>query len=246
MTSQGRSGSNIARSGFKNEDDVVSHFNNWKTSILAQKWLIDLNARPEILENVIAERIHGEKTDVKVSIKISGFNHPYNLQVKLVSINKGFNQVDKRWVDDYHELWEFPKEVLIALKKFTGEIKPFGKCRDKKKRRLFFDELENHEQKQLVSFFSNNKIKVVQDLVQGRGQMAAKYVLVVDKSSRTILTKIISINQAIKIMSDGVVEKSPRGSLRIGKILMQRKGGDGGKPSANMLQFKEDPKEFLV
>jgi hypothetical protein len=240
------SGSNIARSGFKNEDDVVYHFNNWKISNLAQKWLSDLNVRPEILECVFAERIHGEKTDVKLSLKISGFNKPYNLQVKLVSIDKGFNQVDKRWVDDYHELWEFPKEVFIALKKFTGEIKPLGNCRDKKKRRLFFDELENHEQSQLVSFFSNKKIKIVQDVVQGRGPLAANYVLVVDKSTQTVSSKVIPINQAIKIMSSGPVEISPRGSLRIGKILMQRKGGDSGRPTANMLQFKEDPKEFLV
>ena len=116
----------------------------------------------------------------------------------------------------------------------------------KKKRRLFFDELENHEQSQLLSFFSNKKIKIVQDVVQGRGLFAANYVLVVDKSAQTVSSKIIPINQAIKIMSSGPVEISPRGSLRIGKILMQRKGGDSGRPTANMLQFKEDPKEFLV
>jgi len=241
-----RTGSNIAKSGFKNEDDIVNHFNDWQNSALAKKWLGDLNLRPDIIECVSAKRIHGEKTDVQLAIKIAGFRQPYNLQVKLVSIDKGFNQVDKRWVDDYHILWDFPKAVLILLQRFTGEIRPVGNCRDKKRRRLFIDEFENHEQTQIVSFFSDKKTKIVQDIVRGRGPLAAKYVLVVDKSTQTVSSKIITINKAVKIMSDGPVEISPRGSLRIGKILMQRKGGDGGKPSANMLQFKEDPKEFLI
>ncbi|VEG85476.1 R.HinP1I restriction endonuclease [Campylobacter upsaliensis] len=38
---------------------------------------------------------------------------------------------------------------------------------------------------------------------------------------------------------------SPQGSLKIGKVTMQRKGGDGGKESAKMLQFKIDPCKLL-
>ena len=45
--------------------------------------------------------------------------------------------------------------------------------------------------------------------------------------------------------NDGEVRLSPRGSLMIGKITMQRKGGDGGRPSANMLQFKINPAELF-
>jgi len=44
---------------------------------------------------------------------------------------------------------------------------------------------------------------------------------------------------------NGKVEISPRGSLKIGKITMQRKGGDGGRETANMLQFKLDPAEIF-
>ena len=32
-----------------------------------------------------------------------------------------------------------------------------------------------------------------------------------------------------------------RGNFKIGNITMQRKGGDGGRDTANMLQFKINP-----
>lgn len=44
---------------------------------------------------------------------------------------------------------------------------------------------------------------------------------------------------------DRKVEFSPKGSLKIGKITMQRKGGDGGRDSAKMLQFKLNPCELF-
>ncbi len=44
---------------------------------------------------------------------------------------------------------------------------------------------------------------------------------------------------------DGSVEISKKGSLKIGRITIQRKGGDNGRESANMLQFKIDPTELL-
>ena len=47
-----------------------------------------------------------------------------NLQVKLVSNPQGFNQIDKRWVDKYVELWNIPKDITAILKLFTGETKP--------------------------------------------------------------------------------------------------------------------------
>lgn len=54
------------------------------------------------------------------------------------------------------------------------------------------------------------------------------------------------MNEAINYyFADGKVKISPRGSLKIGKITMQRKGGDNGRKTANMLQFKIDPSELF-
>lgn len=52
------------------------------------------------------------------------------------------------------------------------------------------------------------------------------------------------INEVINFYS-GNITFSPKGSLLIGKITMQRKGGDGGRESAKMLQFKINPAELF-
>ena len=44
---------------------------------------------------------------------------------------------------------------------------------------------------------------------------------------------------------NGNVEMTERGNFKIGKITMQRKGGDGGRNTANMLQFKLNPAELF-
>jgi hypothetical protein len=46
---------------------------------------------------------------------------------------------------------------------------------------------------------------------------------------------------AIKFFSEGNVELTRNGNLKIGRITVQRKGGDGGRESAKMLQFKINP-----
>lgn len=45
----------------------------------------------------------------------------------------------------------------------------------------------------------------------------------------------------MNVFGQGDVFVTDRGSLKIGKITMQRKGGDGRRESAKMLQFKINP-----
>jgi hypothetical protein len=54
-----------------------------------------------------------------------------------------------------------------------------------------------------------------------------------------------SINEAMNLFGSGEVEITKQGNLKIGKIGMQRKGGDGGRKSSQMLQFKINPVELL-
>jgi len=46
---------------------------------------------------------------------------------------------------------------------------------------------------------------------------------------------------AAKFFGEGKVEVTRAGNLKIGRITMQRKGGDGGRETAKMLQFKINP-----
>ena len=101
-------GSAIARGGFQNEDDVVRKFNNWLYDVEARQWLVLMGFSLEEITTVKALKVTGHKTDVQVQvfIELKTLAVVQNLQVKLVSNLRGFNQVDKRWVATYAHLWD--------------------------------------------------------------------------------------------------------------------------------------------
>ncbi|ASE86749.1 type II restriction endonuclease [Campylobacter jejuni] len=243
-------GSNTAKNGFKNENFVVNTFNNWQNDTLAQSWLKAMNYNINDIQNVKAQKIKGSfKADVQVvilvQIKLQNLQDVQNIQVKLVSNPQGFNQVDKRWLKNYNELWNFPSELLEILQYFTGEKSPKIK-NPKDKRRMFLTEFTKEEQEQVINFFIKNQALIVNDILKGRGQFASEWFLVILKIEKQDLKWLLKpINEVINFYS-GEVLITDRGSLKIGKITMQRKGGDNGRISANMLQFKINPCELFT
>ena len=239
-------GSDTAKGGFKNEQDVVDKFNNWEKDRTAKKWLEAMEYNINEIEYVKAMKITGQyKTDVQVqiqiSIKLKSQLDVQNLQVKLVSNHSsGGNQIDKRWLDKYVELWNIPEDIIKNLKLFTGEIKP-RKKNLKDSRRMLLTEMTNKNQEEIINFFESNKILIVSDILKGRGKFSADWMLVISNDGNSKKWVLKSINEAMNIFGEGPVKITSRGSLRIGKIGMQRKGGDGGRLTANMLQFKIDP-----
>ena len=49
------------------------------------------------------------------------------------------------------------------------------------------------------------------------------------------------MNFCLNLFGNGDVSITNLGSIKIGNITIQRKGGDGGRKTANMLQFKINP-----
>lgn len=244
-------GSTTAKNGFKNEAFVVEEFNLWKTSRLSQLWLIAMDYSLDEIENVQAEKIKGSykadvQVEIKVSIKLKNLTDIQNLQVKLVSNPKGFNQIDKRWLKKYRELWDIPKDVYNLLAYFTGESSPkIDNPRDG--RRMFADEFSIKEQEILLNFFQKNKTLIVSDILKGRGRLSAEWMLVIVnlKENDGIEWALEPINKVLNHFGNGEIRITPRGSFKIGNITVQRKGGDNGRESANMLQFKINPAELL-
>ncbi|MCR2115703.1 hypothetical protein CUPS3783_07215 [Campylobacter upsaliensis] len=89
-----------------------------------------------------------------------------------------------------------------------------------------------------------NKILILNDILKGRGQFASEWFLVILRLENKIEWVLKPINEVINFYG-GEVMFFPQGSLKIGKVTMQRKGGDGGRESAKMLQFKIDPTLLL-
>lgn len=239
-------GSQIAKDGFKNEDEVVEKFNNWQTDSESQQWLETMGYDLKEIEFVEAFKLSGYKTDVQVQVRIKLKNliDVENLQVKLVSNPKGFNQIDKRWIDKYVEMWSIPLEIVQILKLYTGEIKPTISS-SKDKRRMFANEFTEHEQTIALKWLENNKTLIISDILRGRGKFTAEWILVILKANRNSLWTLKPMNIAVNHFSQGDVIITKRGNFTIGKITMQRKGGDGGRITANMLQFKINPAELF-
>lgn len=107
------------------------------------------------------------------------------------------------------------------------------------------NEFTDNEQIILLNWFKNNKILVLSDILRGRGEFSAEWMLVAQKLSQNSRWALKNINEVLQHYGDGDVVISPRGSLKIGRVTMQRKGGDNGRPTANMLQFKIDPAELF-
>ena len=235
-------GSKTARAGFSNEKDIRDKFNNWKTDLDAQDWLNSLGHQTKNIKLVIASKApHGIKPDILVEIT-DNQNHKTQawISIKLVSnISQGFNQVDKRWVDDYSKLWSIPAGVSDLLKLFTGD-RPHTIKNSRDIRRLFLTEFSFSDQQLIKNFFTANKGLVISELFEGRG-IKANWMMVTAKSEENVYWKIQPMSLALNIFSTGPVTITAQGSLKIGTVTMQRKGGDNGRNTANMLQFKANP-----
>ncbi len=268
-------GSRTAKGGFANEKAICEKFNNWKKDEDARLWLKIMGYDPDKIDYVKAiqiptrikkadiirfgfnekeyeELMHFKKTDVQVQvrliIRVNNALKVENLSLKKANSDADYNQVDKRWVDSYKEMWGFDNKIALALKLFTGEISPssytqmlkvsVSQLRDS--RRVFLTELRDDIVQKIVSFFTRNKILVVSDILKGRGGFAADWILATryNKKNDTTTWILKDINTAMNFFGQGDVRVSPRGSLYIGRITMQRKGGT---PDPTKLQFKIKP-----
>ena len=272
-------GSRTAKGGFANEKAICDKFNNWEKDKDAQMWLkimgYDLNKieyvkaiqiptriKREELKNLgyneeeYEELMRFKKADVQVQIRviicINGVLKIENLSLKKANSDADYNQVDKRKVDDYKQIWGFDEDIALALKLFTGELRPethpemlkvkLSELKDN--RRVFLTELKDYLVQKIIEFFTNNKILVVSDILKGRGGLSADWMLVTryNKTENTTTWILKDINTVMNFFGSGEVRLSPQGSLYIGKITMQRKGGT---PDPTKLQFKIKPCELF-
>jgi len=205
-------GSYTAKGGFENENGIIVKFNNWKTDQEAQKWLVIMGYMIEEIEDVKAVKLSNRyKTDVQVQITIymKKAIPAENLSIKLVSNSTGFNQIDKRWIKKYVEMWSIPEDVVKILKLFTGEIPPKNIENLRDTRRMFFNEIKEAQKEKLVNFFSKNKFLIVSDILNGRGKFSAGWMLVILKSNTSNKWVIKSITHVMNFFSDGMVKITP-------------------------------------
>ncbi len=232
-------GSQTAKNGFKNEKEIQAKFDNWKTDADARDWLAAMGYKIAEIESLRTTRPSGEKADVEVFVTTKKRETRQGISIKLVSSANGFNQIDKRWLSHYVKMWNIPPTVEHALKLFVGETPPAKDGRSPE--RMFLDELDPTTQKAVIDFFTENRAKILHDLFSGDGPHAANWMLVALKSTDKTRWVLRSDADTIKFFGEGKVELTSHGNLKIGRVTMQRKGGDAGRDTAKMLQFKINP-----
>jgi len=268
-------GSKTAKGGFANEKVICKKFNAWKKDKEAQEWLKIMGYDIKKLDSVKAiqvptrikkrdltkfevdekeyeqfVRVKKADAQIRIIIKIGNILKIENLSLKKANSNADYNQIDKRTVDDYQEMWKFDDEIAFWLKLFTGELAPkeylrktgINKFRDK--RRLFLNEMPDMIQKEIVGFFERKRIIIISDIIKGRGGLSADWMLVtrLNRENKTTTWTLRDINIVMDFFGSGEVRISPRGSLYVGKITMQRKGGT---PDPTKIQFKIKPCELF-
>ena len=157
--------------------------------------------------------------------------------------------MDKRPVLTYQQIWGFNDDIAKWLRLFTGDILPqeiLSKqklCNIKDKRRLFLSEIPQNKLQNIIDFFSTNATLVISDILRGRGGLSAEWFLVTRKNNDSSLDWVLKdINTVVNFYVQGGVSLSPRGSLKIGRVTMQRKGGT---PDPTSLQFKINPLDLF-
>lgn len=250
-------GSQTAKGGFQNETEIAGKFNNWREDADARGWIAAMNYKLGEIESVTATKPHGEKADVEVRIRLKPTrNFPQSrkdaeksdekvegISIKLVSSPNGFNQIDKRRLATYAKMWKMPAGVVASLKLFVGETPPAAGSRDKK--RMYLNELDAGAQAAVVEFFTVNRDEIVSDLFQGDGDHAAGWMMVALKATEKTRWTLRTSTDVVRFFGEGKVETTRGGNLKIGRVTMQRKGGDGGRETAKMLQFKINPVQLF-
>ena len=175
-------------------------------------------------------------------------------EVEWVSVKKftaSFNQIDKRWVSEFAKLWNMPDGVSCSLKRYCGEeghrpadiLGPSLSTRDA--RRFFMDELSADQQEAVVSFLDKTKRRIIRDVMAGRGKGAARWILAIEERQDAPRSVLVPMDAAVRHCAEGPAMITKAGNLKLGRITIQRKGGDAGKKTARMLQFKFSPKELF-
>ena len=130
------------------------------------------------------------------------------------------------------------------MKKYTGEIEPnIPNPRDT--RRMFANEFTESEQNNIINWLNKNKSLIVSDILKGRGQFSAEWMLVAQKVKENSRWILKPMNFCLNHFGNNAIEITKQGNFKIGRITMQRKGGDNGRETAKMLQFKINPAELF-
>lgn len=226
-------GSDLAKKGFLFESKLVDLINDFENNEDGKNILMGMGYNISEIFSCKAKRKSGLKTDVYLEI-INKYGEIKNegIQAKKVSNKKGFNQIDKRWVDKYVEIIALTEKSRRTLKYFTGELLPYIK---NGKKRMFMYEFSEEERNGLLNELNSKKREFLNLIFKGEEEKYAPKWMVISHMNEI---KMVKIDDLIDEYVKQNFELTKKGSIKLGSITIQRKGGDNGRKTAQMLQVK--------
>ena len=246
-------GSEIAKSGFKNENFIKFEFNQWKTSVYAQQWLEEMEydlKKIKKIEVKIGRETGRARQKSDIILNIDGKDEKISVKYSKGTVN--YNQIGRGWVETFAKNWSMPQEIINIMKKYVGElnhqiedymsdleIKELEKKREtylskktlsvvRRQKRLCLLDFSEQERKLVLDFFDKNRELIARYLIQGK-EFPTDWLLVVNHDEEKITkTKIVKISKFIEYIIKFPAMISSQGVLHAARITFQRKSGDPG------------------
>jgi len=223
--------SNTAKAGYCEEELAAADFNSSRI----RKMIAEYTGNKL---TGIFHRVTGiNKTDITNSAG-------YNIQVKKYKTGQ-FGQVDRRWVSGLIESIPTLSPIAYLLNGLCeSPLLPCGKMIDKTKTRklLSTDNYSATELTYLIKVLNDNKKNILECIFLGNNPKYSPNILcgieyIDNKRNNMTLYRMTDVIEYLA-KQDFKITKS-RSVISLGDCLtIQRKGGDGGKKSANNIQFK--------
>ena len=238
--------SSTAKDGYAVEKKVVDMFVNKEQIPDDVKNLLNMDSSKDV------ECIRGggtQKSDIVVKYTTEdGTEKVAGVSIKLVKNVKtgGYNHLDRRSVATFMGFFDktdTSDRVKELFDKFCGVVPPDKNSKSSK--RMFMNEFSKEDQDIVINWLNDNKKKVLNLIFAGSVNYkegeddsfdknhAADYILTSYGINGT--KKLEKITDKIKEYDDAEWKLTPNGSLKLGNITLQRKGGSG---QPDNIQFK--------
>jgi hypothetical protein len=203
-----------------------------------------------------------------IAIKHNGKQILISVKEFDADIKFDYNHVERNYVDFYAQKWSMPREVYVALKRFVGEVDVQGNPisiedlqkeaqllgtspgKLSKERKIPLSQMDDKTIESIKRFFSENKMKILKDVFINDENI--EIFIIVKRQKGMIYYYVLPTKDVLNIYSEGDVKVTSKGNLLIGRVTLQRKGGDHHTASgwvdtsASQLQFKIKPSECIT
>jgi len=235
-----------AQRGLKAESELINSINK-QTDECA--WIVEECCETSGYGNFGARKpSNKEKPDVVLFDKKNVEPSTKGISIKTYKPKVSFGQANRGTVETYIKDLGIPKNVAETLLAFTHKTQS-GE-------RVMLNQNSESDQTQLLEFFTKFQKQIISHILRGKelAPLKADWLLFHEAKDESWkmhvgdkrFWKLYPMDQIIGCCLLTKPQINKNGNMILGTgLTMQRKGGDGGKDSANDLQFKIDPVEII-